>query len=83
MTLLSAVCDSECDEGLMRCFDIGAGDCCNYYNSGTCVAECPSPFVENSDSICVCPEGLTGSNCEIGECHCFILIKLGSFLLQL
>ena len=47
------------------------------------MAECPDPFVTNSDSICVCPEGLTGSNCEIGECHCFILIRLGSFLLQL
>ena len=32
-----------------------------------CVAECPDPFVPNSDNICACPEGLTGSNCEIGE----------------
>ena len=40
------------------------------------MAECPDPFVANSDSICVCPEGLTGSNCEIGECHCFYFHKI-------
>ena len=31
------------------------------------MTECPSPFIPNSDNICACPEGLTGSNCEIGQ----------------
>ncbi|CAI8041017.1 Sushi, von Willebrand factor type A, EGF and pentraxin domain-containing protein 1, partial [Geodia barretti] len=57
-------CNSACDQGLMRCFGIGASDCCNFYNNSVCVEQCPSPFVSNSDSICVCPEGTTGHNCE-------------------
>ena len=73
MILLSTACDSACDEGLMRCFGNGAGDCCNFYSSGTCVAECPSSFVNNSNSICVCPEGLTGSNCEDSKYDSFLL----------
>ena len=76
--ILSTACDSACDEGLMRCFGNGAGDCCNYYSSGMCVADCPSPFIPNSDSICACPEGQTGNNCEIGE-HCSLYISDNHF----
>ncbi|CAI8036469.1 Sushi, von Willebrand factor type A, EGF and pentraxin domain-containing protein 1 [Geodia barretti] len=57
-------CNSTCDQGLMRCFGFGASDCCNFYNNSVCVEQCPSPFMSNSDSICVCPEGKTGHNCE-------------------
>ncbi|CAI8036485.1 CUB and sushi domain-containing protein 3, partial [Geodia barretti] len=57
-------CNSACDQGLMRCFGPGASDCCNFYNNSVCVEQCPSPFLSNSDSICVCPEGKTGHNCE-------------------
>jgi hypothetical protein len=57
-------CNSTCDQGLMRCFGFGASDCCNFYNNSVCVEQCLSPFVSNSDSICVCPEGTTGHNCE-------------------
>ncbi|CAI8036467.1 Sushi, von Willebrand factor type A, EGF and pentraxin domain-containing protein 1 [Geodia barretti] len=48
----------------MRCSGPSASDCCNFYNNSVCVEQCPSPFVSNSDSICVCPEGMTGENCE-------------------
>ena len=37
-----------------------------------CVDDCPSPFISNSDSFCVCPEGKTGNNCEISECLNYI-----------
>ena len=69
---VSTACNSACNEGLMRCFDTGPNDCCNFYNNSMCVDECPSPFVPNSESICVCPEGKTGTNCEDGE---FILVS--------
>ena len=32
-----------------------------------CVDECPSPFVGSTGSLCVCPEGKTGDNCELGK----------------
>ena len=67
--LSSTECDSEC---LMSCYGTGAGDCCNFYHNLMCVDVCPSPFMSNSDSFCVCPEGKTGNNCEISECLVYI-----------
>ena len=49
----------------MRCYGYDAGDCCNFYSSQRCVSQCLSPFVANSESLCVCPLGRTGQNCEI------------------
>ena len=60
-------CDSSCDEGLMRCFEVGPNDCCNFYNNSMCMDECPSPFIPNTVNECVCPVGTTGHDCEDGE----------------
>ena len=51
----------------MRCFGFLDTECCNFYNNGMCVDECPSPFVGNTDHVCVCQDGRTGDNCEEGE----------------
>ena len=69
MAYVSTACHSSCDEGLMRCYGLPATDCCNFYNNSMCVDECPSPFLNNTDHVCVCPVGTTGNNCEEGESH--------------
>ena len=60
-------CDPACDEGLMRCFEMGPNDYCNFYHNSMCVDECPSPFIPNTDNECVCPVGTTGQDCSEGE----------------
>ena len=39
-------------------------DCCNFYEDSVFVETCTNPFVNNTDNICVCPEGRAGENCE-------------------
>ena len=65
--LYPTACDSSCDKGLTRCTGFGSDDCCNFYHNSECVDECPSPFMTNSEYVCVCPVGTTGINCEDGE----------------
>ena len=66
--LSSTECNSACeDEGLMSCYGPGAGDCCNFYHNSMCVDVCPNGYVFNSTFFCVCPEGLMGDNCDIGQ----------------
>ena len=62
----SIVCDSSCNEGLMRCSGPGANECCGYYNNSLCVNECPPPFAPDANYECVCPTGSSGLNCADG-----------------
>ena len=48
-------CGAECTQGSGqgRCFIGSSGDqCCNFYLEDECVAECPSPLVNDSNYDC-------------------------------
>ena len=51
---ITAACleTTGCDQGQMRCY-LGSRsqeECCNFYDNNMCVAECPSPFVGDSET---------------------------------
>ena len=47
------VCITKCTQGQGRCFIGQSGDqCCNFYLEDECVAECPSPLVNDSSYDC-------------------------------
>ncbi|CAI7992907.1 Sushi, von Willebrand factor type A, EGF and pentraxin domain-containing protein 1 [Geodia barretti] len=82
-------CDWTCNRGHGRCFGLtpsvckeggsSSSSCCNFYHELTCVANCPSAYVENEENDCVCPVGTTGNNCEHSiDCGCLENPKNGT-----
>ena len=79
LLFVQTACDSACNDGLMRCHGQSFFSCCNFYSNSECVDECPSPFMPNSDYVCDCPVGTTGSSCEDGNALslcCFLQFDL-------
>ena len=55
MFYCNVACPLQCDQGQGRCYlGSGADVCCSFYLQNNCTGleECPSPLVNDSNSVC-------------------------------